>query len=92
MREKIIEYLMEHFCTAYCCMCEHDKNPNDLTCDYCCRDESWALSRDAAENMAEDIIKIVHDCQLEESINMCMNAFESFFASRKVNSDQKKDN
>ena len=62
MREKIVEYLMEHFCTVYCSMCGHVNNFNDPICHYCYRDRvNWKLDKYAAEKIADDIIKIVHE-------------------------------
>lgn len=58
MKEKISELLHNRFSSVYCDTCESVND--ERRCDECHRKSmNWALSKDAADRIAEEIIKEV---------------------------------
>lgn len=56
MKDKISNIVYEEFGGIYCSTCAH--RGNDSRCDFCYRsDTEWSLSKEAADEVAEKIMK-----------------------------------
>lgn len=61
--EKIAKILTNELCYCYCDNCKFGdyKKYGDMYCDWCCRkNQNWALSENAAKNIAKQIIKEIN--------------------------------
>lgn len=63
MEKKIADLLYENFRSVYCDDCRFYNDENDGgydPCESCIRKSmNWALSRDSADELAEEIMKLV---------------------------------